>query len=67
MESSSAKNGLFIGTKIIILIVIATALIFIGSILATYFGKSCTNCDENLSNKCSDLYCSNINILNGIN
>lgn len=68
MENTNVgvKSGLFISTKILIVIGILTALIFAGSILATYYGKSCPNCDDKLSAKCGDLYCLNVNIIDGI-
>lgn len=62
---STGKSGIYCSTKLLILIGIATSLVFTGAILATYFGKSCTNCDKNLTNKCDDFYCSNVNILDG--
>ena len=56
------KAGVFISTKILVVVGISIAAIFVGSILATYFGKHCDDCQK----KCNNLYCESENILIGM-
>lgn len=64
-SNAPKPSGLFISTKILIVIGVVLALVFAGSICATYFGKSCTDCNKNLNVRCGDYYCENKNILEG--
>ena len=60
------KKGLFITYTILAVIGVVTALVFAGSIIATYFGKSCPQCENReLAALCGDYYCSNTNIFQG--
>lgn len=64
-EAVSAKStGLYFSLSVIITILIGTALVFTGAILATYYGKTCPNCPAtNFEIECGDYYCSNQNVL----
>ena len=64
--SVKTSSGIFITTKVLVAVAIVTALIFAGSIIATYFGKTCTDCNKNLSSRCNDYFCDNRNIIEGI-
>ena len=61
----STSKGVFLTTKILILIGVVTALVFAGSICATYFGKNCKDCDKELFSDCNNAYCKNKTLING--
>lgn len=57
-------RGLFFPWPIIAVVLVGTALVFTGSILATYYGKTCPDCPKaNLAVECEDYYCQNQNVL----
>ena len=60
------KRGIFVSRKILIVLGVAIAVIFVACICATYFGKHCENCSKNFESRCGDLYCENKSILDGI-
>lgn len=64
-EEKTAKKGFFLSLKVLIIIGIVISLVFAASIIATYFGKSCTDCNKIIPIKCQDLYCTNSNITAG--
>lgn len=63
-NEKTVKTGFYVTKTLAIILGLSVVVIFTGSILATYFGKSCTNdSDKYLFDKCADLACSNISIL----
>lgn len=63
-EANNVQRGKTFNFSLRTLIIVGFLLviIFIGSILGTYFGKVCKDCDQNLPSKCQSLYCSETNI-----
>ena len=60
------KAGLVtLSRNAIILVAVGTAIIFTGSILATYYGKpTCSKSSELDTNICTDLFCKDSSLLN---
>lgn len=64
VRSTSSKLTLSATTLAAIFLLFAAILT--GAILATYFGKKCSDCSSELVSKCASVYCSNQSLILGI-
>lgn len=65
-EEKKSSPGYFVSLKVIVVVGFVIVAILVGSILGTYFGKVCKDCNKILSSRCQQLYCDNSSIIEGV-